>query len=311
MSFLYSILKPIVRKKVKGSNLHREETYEEFRQMSYEVQAKFRFALPKIHGLTFRDEMLDGFHIIVGKRKGSAPDRAIVYFAGGGSRRWQLPFRGSLRHYIEETGAELWIPLFPLLPDYTLLDETEFTVKLHQKMLKKFAAERIVWLGFSGGADVLFQAGRYIVHNKLNVPMPGMMVPVSVSGLLISDAAKVRMKEIEPRDVILSADMFDTMLKYYNPNGDLPTYILGKADEDDYTGFPKIIMYFGGDEVFAGIAPDYEKSFLWCGVKDYQIKIKAGMPHAYPVFTFLPEGREGEREIIGDICSYFRSIGTV
>jgi len=89
--------------------------------------------------------------------------------------------------------------------------------------------------------------------------------------------------------------MFETMVKYYNPNGDLPQYILGKADEDDYTGFPKIIMYFGGDEVFAGIAPDYE------------IKIKEGMPHAYPMFTFLKEGREGEREIIADINRYFES----
>ena len=40
---------------------------------------------------------------------------------------------------------------------------------------------------------------------------------------------------------------------------------VGKADEDDYTGFPKVIMYFAGDEVFAGIAPDYEKSFIRCG----------------------------------------------
>ena len=88
-------------------------------------------------------------------------------------------------------------------------------------------------------------------------------------------------------------------------NGDLQQYILGKADEDDYTGFPKIIMYFAGDEVFAGIAPDYEKSFNRCGVKDYEIKIKDGMFHAWPVFTFLPEGREGEREIIGDINTFF------
>ena len=102
--------------------------------------------------------------------------------------------------------------------------------------------------------------------------------------------------------------MFETMVKYYNPNGDLPQYILGKADEDDYTGFPKIVMYFAGDEVFAGIAPDYEKSFNRCGVKDYEIKIKPGMPHAWPVFTFLPEGREGEREIIVDINAFFRYL---
>ena len=65
-------------------------------------------------------------------------------------------------------------------------------------------------------------------------------------------------------------------------------------------------MYFAGDEVFAGIAPDYEKSFMRCGVKDYEIKIKPGMFHAWPVFTFTQEGREGEREIIEDINEFFR-----
>lgn len=191
-----------------------------------------------------------------------------------------------MRHYIEQTGAELWIPLFPLLPDYTLMDEMEFTVKLHRKMLERFEAEKIVWLGFSGGADVMFQAGRHMVQKYPEVPMPGLMIPVSVSGLLMSEEAKARMREIEPRDPILSADMFDTMLKYYDPNVDLPQYILGKADEDDYTGFPKIIMYFGGDEVFAGIAPDYEKSFIRCGVKDYQIKIKDGRHMPIPCLRF-------------------------
>jgi acetyl esterase/lipase len=309
MSLLYSILKPIARKIVKGSSLHQEESYEEFKQESYKVQAKFKFSLPKIKGLEFRDELLDGFHIIVGRKVGSRPDRAIVYFPGGGSRRWQLPAKSSMKNYISRTNAELWIPLYPLLPDYDLMDETEFTIKVHQKMLERFEPDNIVWLGFSGGADVLFQAGRHMVQKYPELPMPGLMIPVSVSGLLISEEAKARMREIDPRDPILHADMFDTMVRYYNPNGDLPQYILGKADEDDYTGFPKIIMYFAGDEVFAGIAPDYEKSFIRCGVKDYSIKIKEGMPHAWPVFTFLKEGRDGEREIIEDINCFFSGNG--
>ena len=308
MSFLYSILKPIVRKVIKGSSVHQEATYEEFKQASYAVQRKFRFSLPQIKGLEFRDEQLDDCHIIVGKEAGTNPDNDIVYFPVGGSRRWQLPHKSSIKNYIQETGAELWIPLYPLLPDHDLMEETEFTIRVHEKMMRRFRPENIVWLGFSGGADVLFQAGRHIVQKYPDVPMPGMMIPVSCSGLLMSEEAKERMKEIDPRDPILRWDMFETMVKYYNPNGNLPQYILGKADEDDYTGFPKVIMYFAGDEVFAGIAPDYEKSFIRCGVKDYEIKIKAGMPHAWPVFTFLPEGREGEREIIGDINAFFHRV---
>lgn len=305
MSLLYRILKPIVRRVVKGSSLHREESYKEFKQASYDIQKKYKFQLPAIKGYEFWNEPLNGFNIIVGKKAGSEPYRAIVYFPGGGSRKWQLPYRSSIRHYIDETGAELWIPLYPLLPDYDLMDETEFTIRVHEKMLTRFKAENLVWLGFSGGADVLMQAGRHMVQKYQDMPMPGLMIPVSCSGLLVSDEARDRMKEIDPRDSLLHWNMFDTMVKYYNPNGDLPQYILGKADEDDYTGFPKIIMYFAGDEVFAGIAPDYEKSFNRCGVKDYEIKIKDGMFHAWPVFTFLPEGREGEREIIGDINTFF------
>ena len=60
-----------------------------------------------------------------------------------------------------------------------------------------------------------------------------------------------------------------------------------------------------GTRSFAGLAPDYEKSFIRCGVKDYEIKIKPGMFHAWPVFTFVKEGREGEQEIIADINVFF------
>lgn len=307
MSLLYSILKPIVRKRIKGSSMHREESYEEFKQASYAVQTKFRFELPKIRGYEFRDEQLDGSHIIVGKKEGTTPKKALVYFPGGGSRRWQLPYKNSYRNYMAATGAELWIPLFPLLPDHTLMDEAEFTVKVHQRMLRSFKPENIVWLGYSGGADVILMTGRHMTQKYPEIPMPGFMIPVSGSGLLISEASRKRMEEIDARDPILRADMLDTMVKYYDPKGDLPRYILGKADEDDYTGFPKIHMYFAGDEVFAGLAPDYEASFQRSGLTDYRIIIREGMPHGWPVFTFLKEGRDGEREIIKDINKYYRS----
>ena len=37
--------------------------------------------------------------------------------------------------------------------------------------------------------------------------------------------------------------------------------------------------------------------------------IRKVMPHAWPVFTFLKEGRDGEREIIDDINSFFSGNG--
>lgn len=182
------------------------------------------------------------------------------------------------------------------------MEETKFSIRVHEKIMGKYKPGNIVWLGFSSGADVLLQADRRMVQKYPALPMPEMMVPVSCSGLLMSDEAKQRMKEIDSLDLLLHGDMFETMVNYYNPRGDLPQYILGKTDEDDYTDFPKAIMYF------VGIAWDYEKSFIRCGVKDYEIKIRDGMPHAWPVFTFLREGREGEWEIIADIKAFFAMV---
>jgi len=61
-------------------------------------------------------------------------------------------------------------------------------------MLERFNPENMVWLGFSGGADVLFQTGRHITQKYPELPMSSMMIPVSCSGLIVSDEAKQRMK---------------------------------------------------------------------------------------------------------------------
>lgn len=165
-----------------------------------------------------------------------------------------------MKNYIDGTGAELWIPLYPLIPDYNLPEEAEFTVKLHKKMLERFPTQNIVWLGFSAGTDLLLRAGRHIIQKRPDVPMPVLIMPVSCSGLIISEEAKKRMHDIDERDIMLHWNMLDNMVKYYDPDG------------DDYTGFPKIIMYFAGDEAFSGLAPDYEKSFKRSGVKDHTIR---------------------------------------
>ncbi len=109
--------------------------------------------------------------------------------------------------------------------------------------------------------------------------MPGLMIPVSCSGLSISEESKKRMLEIDSRDIMLHWDMLDTMVKYYDPKGELPEYILSKPHDDDYTGFPKIIMYFAGDEVFSGLAPDYEKSFKRSGLTNYEIRSRIYSMH--------------------------------
>ena len=41
-------------------------------------------------------------------------------------------------------------------------------------------------------------------------------------------------------------------------------------------------------------------------MKDYKIHIEPDTFHAYPVFTFTPEGRKGEQQVIDYINAFFR-----
>lgn len=297
MSVLYRVLKPIVRKLVKDGS-HQEETYEEFVESSRKIQAKFRFKLPEKKGYEFRDEIIDGCHCIIGHKTGSDTGRALVYLVGGGERRWQLPGIKSMIRYISETDRDLIMPLYPLYPDHDFLDEVEMICDLHKHMLSTYEAENIAWLGFSAGADLIMSSGRHIVKVRKELPMPGLMIPVSPCNLKITEESYARMKEIEKRDIMMSADAMKIFPEYYDHDHSLPTYLCGCAAEDDYTGFPKIVMYFGGDEIFAGEAPEYEKAFIRCDVKDYTIHVAPGMFHAYPMFTFLKEGKQGEDELV-------------
>jgi acetyl esterase/lipase len=298
MSLLYSVLKLIVRKKVK-ENKHPEETYEDFVRSSHDIQAKFKLKLPKKDGYEFHVIEIDSFQVVIGHKTGTDAKRALLYLVGGGMRRWQMPSEKSMLRYIEETNRDLWIPLYPLFPDYTFLDEVNMILDTHMKMVEQYGTENIAWLGFSAGAGLVLMCGRHIVKERQEIPMPAMMVPFSPLNMVIGDATRARMREIDKRDITMNSDyMVDKFPIFYNHDGKVPHHLLGNAAEDDYTGFPKIRMYFGGDEIYAAEAPEYEAAFRRCGVKDFDVHVEPGMFHCYSFFTFLKEGKRGEDELI-------------
>lgn len=293
MAVSYQSLKPLVRKFIKNRS-QQEVSYEDFVKTSHVIQSKFHFRLPRQKGYIFRDVLIDGCHCIIGGRDGKKYESAAVYLVGGGSRRWQLPSKKTMLRYIDEADRELWIPLYPLYPDHDIRDEVNMILDMHQYMLQKYQAENIAWLGFSAGADLLLAAGRHLVKTQSLLPMPGLMIPVSSCNLKCSEESNQRMKEIEKRDCLFNASMMESLSDWLDHNKDLPEYYWGNAKTDDYTGFPRIRMIFGGDEIFAAEAPAYEEAFRRCKVEDYDIHVEPGMFHAYPMFSFVKEGKQGE-----------------
>lgn len=299
MSFLYSILKNVVRRKLNGHKTN-QITYEQFCEQAYERQSKFKYDLPVKKGYEFREQTVDGCRVIIGSKVGRKAKGGLLFLVGGGAIRYQMPTKKQFIRYIEKTGRDVWILLYPLYPKHTFVDVDRSVLSAHRKMLETYKAENIAWVGFSSGAVIALSAGRMIVHEGNKIPMPGLMVAVSACNLYVPKETRERMKEIEPRDLFFSADFTDYFENFFNHEGNVPRYVLGCAAEDDYSGFPKVVLIYGGDEVLAGDIPEYEKAFKRCGV-EYKVHIGEGMIHAYPFFPFFKEGKEGEEQVINEL----------
>ena len=294
MSFIYSILKPVLKKAtVKKSAMTRED----FIRQAEKVQ-KRSYTFPEISGYEKKEHMIAGCRCIVYSRTGCDHSRAIVYYAGGGYIRYQLPNKKSICHYIDQTGCDLWIPMYPLYPQNDMYDGVKFGYELHRKMIESYAPEKIVWLGYSAGAVLVMGLGRHIIYENNELPMPGAIAAFSVFNLNTSAESLERMNALKEKDVVMGGELQKQFEEFYNPDGTIPKHIAGCAACDDYSGFPPTLLGFGGDEMMSGDAPDFEAAFKRCGMKDYRIHIEPDTFHAYPVFTFTPEGKRGENQVI-------------
>ena len=297
MSLIYSILKPILKKATaKKSSMTRED----FIRQAAKVQNR-TYKLPNINGYEKQERVIAGYPCTIYSKQGSDRDKAIVYYAGGGYIRYQMPNKKSIRNYIDQTGCDLWIPQYPLYPEHDMYDGVKFGYELHRIMLETYSPEKIVWLGYSAGALLVMGLGKHITHENYELPMPGVIVAFSVFNLYASQESIKRMQALNSKDVVMSGDLPKQFKEFYDPEGAIPKHIAGCAAEDDYSGFPSLLLGFGGDETMSGDAPDYEAAFKRCGVRDYKVHVEPEAFHAYPVFTFTPEGRKGEQQVISYI----------
>jgi len=295
MSLIYNMLKPVLRAvKPKRASMTRADWVIQARK----IQSNSSFVLPEISGYEVHEVFSGKCRCAVISRPENHHQKAVVYYAGGGYIRYQLPNVKSIRHYIEETGMDMWIPLYPLFPDNTMFDAVKAGYALHQTMLEMYSAENIAWLGFSAGANLIMGLGRYLVQQNYELPMPYIIISVSGCNLYISEESRKRMEQLERKDVIFPKNQMELFKPIFDPGGILPHYITGCASKDNYTGFPKTVLIYGGDEIFSAEAPEYEAAFRRCQVKNYEIHIEPDAFHAYPVFMFTPEGKKGENQII-------------
>lgn len=186
------------------------------------------------------------FH--AGEPKGKT--KKILYLHGGGcvmdSGIAQFLFADYL---MEKTGAEIWFPEYPIVPENTGSDALEMIMYLYKEMLKECSGEEIAIGGDSAGGGIAVAAALQIKEEGLAQPNN-----IFLSSPSCNSVTGPRNKEEEEyqaflnaHDPIVSTNCFQTIFDLYRGSLDENDWRINPI-KGDFKGLAPMIVFAGGYE---------------------------------------------------------------
>jgi len=143
--------------------------------------------------------------------------KKILYLHGGGYVLSGGPAQFAFVEYLmQQTGAEVWFPEYPLAPEHSCMDALRMTTELYRLMLKESPAEEIVVMGDSAGGGLSLTSTMYFRENKL--PLPNNLILISPSVNMLFMPRNDESPPIIRNQEIISKIFVPKKLKYNNGN---------------------------------------------------------------------------------------------
>ena len=264
------------------------ETYQEKQKKPLKIPYK---KMPEHDILT---KSIGGTTVYVVRRKGTKPERAVLYLFGGGYILPPDPGDIVLCGQIaKEVNAEVWFPLYPMAPEHRLAETVQSTLTVYLEILKSYDAKNVRFFGTSSGGALALSVCMSIRHDDIDVPLPGKLVLQS-PGLQVppSDSQRIEMKKREKADIMIPVRFFDSIAPVL-ASGD-EAYLLSPI-LFDLIGFPPIDIFYGTREVMIAYLNDFKKTCRKYGVT-LNVHIGKGMMHCWGAMEFVPEATAVRQE---------------
>ena len=257
---------------------------------------------PQKEPVAFNDRYKKRVHIVQEVYKGRpvytlipkgkiVPDREIVFIHGGGG---VMP--ATMLHMdvavsiVEKTGIPVNFLMYPLAPEANCALAFSWLVDWYEERRKHSPNKAFYVIGDSAGAGLstaLCHGGR--------AQVAGVVLISPAAGL---DEKEKYMAPYEEHDILLSMDLMDTISHHWGKGMDITDWRINSAYVD-YTGFPKTMIVYGGNEMFAGTIPLMVKKMQEAGV---EISVYKGEIHCHDwaLVRLLPEAKE----VLKLICEF-------
>ena len=304
---LYAVFKRLAAVKTSGMRKGLIGTKDEILAWAAKQNEKSGgFTVPDDKKAHFSDHIIQGkYHCLEITRSEKRSEKAVLFVFGGGmildSGQASI---GLSRKISKLTGADVWLPFYPLCHKHDIVENAEMVCECYRKMLEYYRPENIVFLGYSSGAALILDVITYI--NELNdngtgIPMPGLLIPVSPGSVPINEKERERMRKLDRKDVMLPASYMDVAAEIMRCRHDIPQKYIATA-HGDFRNAPMTHFYYGSSEVLYAFAPIYAETFRKAGA-DCVIHVGKGLHHCFAVPYYIPGCRKPFNEIIGLIRS--------
>ena len=137
--------------------------------------------------------------------------------------------------------------------------------------------------------------------NELNdsgddIPMPGLLIPVSPGSVPVNDKERERIRKLDEKDIMIPASYMELAREIMCHGHDVPEKYLATA-HGDFRNAPMTHFYYGSHETLYAFAPSYAASYKKAGA-ECVIHVGKGMHHCYALQYFIPGCKPAFDEIM-------------
>lgn len=218
--------------------------------------------------------------------KGRAPSGHLLYFHGGGyvypavSVHWDF-----YAHLAEKYGLAIIAPLYPIAPEASAAEATEWAIRLYQDFAARHPGRFVLGGDSAGGglASVVAHAARDNAYRQANALL-------LVCPWLDASASDTNQRAIERRDSILTIGGVQEAALLYARELAVSDPRVSPIN-GNWEGLPPILAFGGGDDILV-----VDARALKARLPSTDYVEEAGLMHDWPLFT-LPESRRAQARI--------------
>ncbi len=296
-SIRYKLMEFLFKRMVRPTMAKAAAEPEKFLEEQRAARQKQTLPLAALHKqYDFEEKSAEGtkYYVLHSRKKNGK--KLVLYFFGGG---FMMPGDkddfGFGQEMADQTGAEVWLVWYRLLPEATEKELLESVVSVYRAALQEYAPEEITFFGLSSGGSLCLDVCVYIKEQELGLPLPGRLIPFSAPiQMPLTKEQMEEMKRIGTKDVMFPPEYVDVLEKMTRLRG--AGELLGNSIAHSWKGFPPIFALYGSGEIYYAQLDALQKKCAADGVK-LKTYVGRGMTHTWAAISWLPEAKVTRQRI--------------